>query len=47
MLGAFWTEMLGYLPFTRESRKFWLENQMAHPIPFGSAWEPSENMGFV
>ena len=25
----------GYLPFTREIRKFQLENQMIHAIPFG------------
>ena len=25
----------GYLPFTRENRKFQLENQMARAIPFG------------
>ena len=27
--------MLGYLPFTWENRKFRLENQMVHAIPFG------------
>ena len=27
--------MLGYLPFTWENRKFRLENQMVHVIPFG------------
>ena len=26
---------LGYLPFTRENRKFQLENQMDRAIPFG------------
>ena len=26
---------LGYLPFTRENRKFRLENQMVRAIPFG------------
>ena len=36
MLGAFWTEVLKNLPFTWENRKFCLENQMVHPIPFGS-----------
>ena len=25
----------GYLPFTRENRKFQLEHQMVHAIPFG------------
>ena len=25
----------GYLPFTRENRKFQLENQMVRTIPFG------------
>ena len=34
--------ILGYLPFTRENRKFHLENQMVRAIPF---WEASENMG--
>ena len=28
-------EELGYLPFTRENRKFRLENQMVRAIPFG------------
>ena len=28
-------EELGYLPFTRENRKFQLENQMVRAIPFG------------
>ena len=26
---------LGYIPFTRENRKFQLENQMDRAIPFG------------
>ena len=26
---------LGYLPFTWENRKFQLEDQMVHAIPFG------------
>ena len=28
-------QILGYLPFTRENRKFQLENQMVRAIPFG------------
>ena len=26
--------VLGRLPFTRKTRKFWLENEMVHTIPF-------------
>ena len=25
---------MGRLPFTRKTRKFWLENEMVHTIPF-------------
>ena len=54
MLGAFWTEMPGYLPFTWESRKFWLENEIVDFFIFFfkikwfifSVWEASENMGY-
>ena len=29
----------GYLPFTLENRKFWMENQMVGNIPFGKLQE--------
>ena len=36
IVGGHWIKRdHGYLPFTRENRKFQLENQMVHAIPFG------------
>ena len=35
MLGRGTDDGQGYLPFTRENRKFQLENQMVRVIPFG------------
>ena len=32
---AFCQSILGYLPFTRENRKFQVEDQMVRAIPFG------------